>query len=137
VRALLDANVLVSALLSRTGAPARLVTLWLDAAFELIVCPALLVELKRALAHPKLRRRIEPADAERFVRLLSELAEMVPDPDRPPPVRSADPGDDYLLALAAREQVPLISGDNHVLALRDRAPVSSPREFLDRLEEEL
>jgi putative PIN family toxin of toxin-antitoxin system len=134
VRALLDANVLVSALLSRTGAPARLVTLWLDAAFELIVCPALLAEVESALAHRKLRARIEPADAERFVQLLSELAEMVPDPDRPPSVRSADPGDDYLLAVAAREQVPLVSGDNHLLALRERAPVFSPREFLDRLE---
>ena len=133
MRALFDANVLVSALLSRTGTPARLVTLWLDAAFELIVCPALLGEVERALAHPKLRPRSEPADAERFVKLLSELGEMVPDADRPPPVRSADPGDDYLLALAAREQVPLISGDNHLLALRDRAPVSSSREFLGRL----
>ena len=109
-------------------------TLWLDAAFELVVCPALLVEVERALAHPKLRGRVEPADAERFVQLLSELAEMVPDPDRPPSVRSADPGDDYLLAVAAREQVPLVSGDNHLLALRERAPVFSPREFLDRLE---
>ena len=134
MRALLDANVLVSALLSRTGAPARLVTLWLDAAFELVVCPALLIEVERVLAHPKLRARIEPADAERFVQLLSDLADMVPDPDRPPPVRSADPGDDYLLAVAAREQVPLVSGDNHLLALRERAPVFSPREFLDRLE---
>ena len=77
---------------------------------------------------------MESADAERFVGLLSELAEMVPDPDRPPPVRSPDPGDDYLLSLAAREDVLLVSGDKHLLALRDRAPVISPRQFLERLE---
>ena len=110
--------------------------LWLDAAFELVVCPALLVEVERAIGHPKLRTRVEPADAERFVELLSELSELVPDPDQPPPVRSADPGDDYLLALAAREDVPLVTGDRHLLALRDRAPVLSPRDFLDRLEED-
>ena len=133
MRALFDANVFVAALLSRTGPPARLIELWLDAAFELVVCPALLVEVERALGHPKLRSRVEPADAQRFVELVSELAEMAPDPDRPPPVRSADPDDEYLLALAAREQVPLVSGDNHLLALRDRAPVVSPRDFLDRL----
>jgi uncharacterized protein len=133
VRALFDVNVLVSALLSRTGPPARLIELWLDAAFELVVCPALLVEVERALAYPKLRARIDPAGAERFLDLVSELAEMVPDPDRPPPVRSADPEDDYLLALAAREQVPLVSGDDHLLALRGRAPVFSPRDFLDQL----
>jgi uncharacterized protein len=133
VRALLDANVLVSALLSRAGTPARLITLWLDAAFELVVCPALLTEVERALGHPKLRTRIEPADADRFVELLNELSEMVPDPDGPPPVHSEDPGDDYLLALAAREQVPLVSADEHLLALRGRAPVFSPQESLDRL----
>jgi putative PIN family toxin of toxin-antitoxin system len=132
VRALLDANVLVSALLSRTGSPARLITLWLDAAFELVVCPALLTEVERTLGHPKLSTRIEQADAKRFVELLSELAEMVPDPEGPPPVHSEDPSDDYLLALAGREQVPLVSGDKHLLALGGRAPVFSPREFLDR-----
>jgi hypothetical protein len=29
--------------------------------------------------------------------------------------------------------VPLVSGDEHRLALRDRAPVFSPRDFLERL----
>jgi uncharacterized protein len=133
VRALLDANVLVSALLSRAGAPARLITLWLDAVFELVVCPELLAEVERALGQPTLRARIEPADAQRFVELLSELAEMVPAPEGPPPVHSEDPGDDSPLALAAREQILLVSGDKHLLALRGRAPVFSPREFLDRL----
>jgi putative PIN family toxin of toxin-antitoxin system len=133
VRALLDANVLVSALLSRVGSPARLITHWLDAGFELVVCPELLAEIERALGQPNLRTRIEPADAKRFVELLTELAEVVPDPEGPPPVHSEDPGDDYLLALAAREQVALVSGDKHLLALRGRAPVFSPREFLDRL----
>jgi uncharacterized protein len=135
VRVLLDANVLISALLSRAGTPARILQLWLDGTFELVVCPALLAEVERALSRPKLRERVDPADAERFITLVSELAESVPDPDpeAPPPVRSADAGDDYLLALAAREQVVLVSGDDDLLALRDRAPVFSPRDFLDRL----
>ena len=134
MRVLLDANVLVSALLSRAGAPARLVGLWLEAEFELVVCPALIAETKRALAHPKLRSRIDPKMAERFLEQVAELGEVVRDPEGPPVVRSSDPGDDYLLALAERENVPLISGDEHLLTLRDRAPVFSPREFLERLE---
>jgi predicted nucleic acid-binding protein len=60
VRVLLDANVLVSALLSRAGAPAYLVGVWLEAEFEPVVCPALLAETKRALAQPKLGGRIDP-----------------------------------------------------------------------------
>ncbi len=48
-------------------------------------------------------------------------------------LRSEDPGDGYLLALAARERAPLVTGDAHLLALADRVPVFSPREFLDKL----
>jgi uncharacterized protein len=132
LRVLLDANVLVSALLSRAGAPARLVALWREAEFELVVCPALLSETKRALASPKLRGRLDPEQAERFIEQVAELGEVVPDPEGPPTVRSSDPGDDYLLALAERENVPLVSGDDRLLALRDRAPVFSPRDFLDQ-----
>jgi uncharacterized protein len=133
VRVLLDANVLISALLSRDGTPARLVGLWLEAEFELVVCPALLTETKRALASPKFRGRIDPAQAERFIEQVAELGGVVPDPEGPPAVRSSDPGDDYPLALAERENVPLVSGDDHLLALRDRGPVFSPRDFLDQL----
>jgi putative PIN family toxin of toxin-antitoxin system len=134
VRAVVDVNVLISALISRTGAPARLVELWLAGELELVTCETLLAELERALAHPKVRERIAPADAERFVLVLRELADLVPDPEEMPPVRSSDPGDDYLPALAARERAQLVSGDEHLLSLRGRAPVASPRELLELLE---
>lgn len=135
MRVVLDANVLVSAALSRSGVPARLLTAALEAEIELVACPALLDETARALASPKLRRRVEPADAERLLDLVRELADVVPDPEGPAPIHSPDPADDYLLALAAREQVPLVSGDEHLLGLGGRAPVFSPREFLEQLRE--
>jgi len=134
VRAVLDANVLVSALISRLGAPARLVELWLEGEFELVVCRTLLDEVERTLTQPKIRRRVASDDAARFVQLLDELGEVVADPAGAPPIHSVDPADDYLLALAARERAPLVSGDAHVLALGDRLPISSPREFLEQLE---
>lgn len=135
MRVVLDANVLVSAALSRSGAPAALLTAALDAEIELVACPALLDETARALASPKLRSRVAPADAERLLDLVRELADVVSDPEGPAPIHSTDPADDYLLALAAREQVPLVSGDAHLLALSERAPVFSPREFLEGLRE--
>lgn len=135
MRVVLDANVLVSAVLSRSGAPAALLAAALEAEIELVVCPALLEETSRALGRPKLRSRIASADSERLLELLRELADVVADPEAPPPIQSSDPADDYLLALAAREQVPLVSGDAHLLALSERAPVFSPREFLEGLRE--
>jgi putative PIN family toxin of toxin-antitoxin system len=134
VVAVLDANVLVSALISRAGAPARLVELWFAGEFELVVCRTLLDEIERTLAQPKIGSRVASEDRRRFVRLLEQLAEVVPDPEGSPPVHSVDPGDDYLLALAARERAQLVSGDAHVLALADTQPISSPRAFLDQLE---
>jgi putative PIN family toxin of toxin-antitoxin system len=133
VRVLLDANVFVSALISRTGAPARLLGLCLAGEIELVVCPALLLEVEETLSRRKLRSRVDPADTARFLAEVAQAAEIVSDPDEPAPLRSADPDDDYLLALAAREQVPLVTGDDHLLALRDRAPMLTPRKLLDRL----
>jgi len=56
VRAVLDPNVLISALLSPAGAPAELFTRWFAGEFELVVSPALLEELERALVYPEIRR---------------------------------------------------------------------------------
>lgn len=132
MRAVLDPNVLVSALLSRSGAPAQLVRRWLAGEFELVVSEALLAELERALAYPKVRERVAAEETARFVSLLRDAAVLASDP--PDPVRrSADPGDGYLLALAEEQRTVLVSGDGHLLELAERFPVHSPRAFLELL----
>lgn len=130
MRAVLDANVLISALLSRTGAPARLLLAWQEGRFELIVSPGLLDELGRALAYPKLQRLVPATDAEAFVAWLSRSAILARDPAGPPPARSVDPGDDYLLSLAADQRAVLVSGDSHLLALAGDFPIHTPARFL-------
>ena len=129
MRVVLDATVLVSALLSRTGRPAELVRRWLEGDIDLVLSERLLDEIERTLRSPKLRGRLRDDEVERFVATLRDLGDVVPDPDEPPPVRSPDPDYDYLLALAARERTPLVTGDRHLLGLADRAPVYSPADF--------
>jgi uncharacterized protein len=136
VRAVLDPNVIISGLLSPTGNAAHLLKAWQDGAFELIVSAALLDELERALAYPKLRRHISVDEADRVVGWLRESATMVHDRDTPPPFQSTDPGDDYLIALAAGRQALLVSGDRHLLDLGDRIPVLEPARFRERLSQE-
>jgi predicted nucleic acid-binding protein len=58
VRAVLDANVLISAVLSSRRASAELLRGGRDGAFELIVSRLLLAEPDRAVAYPKVRKRI-------------------------------------------------------------------------------
>ena len=130
MRAILDVNVIVSALLSRGGTPAKILRAWLEGRFELIVSPLLLDELERALAYPNLADRI-PADvSEKLLGWLRREALAAEDPDVAPGSRSDDPGDDYLLALTERERAALVSGDKHVLALSSELPVLTPTEFL-------
>jgi hypothetical protein len=134
VRAVLDANVLISGVLSPRGTPARLLLAWQAGAFELVVSPLLLAELRRALAYPKLAKLVPPADADAFVAWLGRAAQLAADPPGPPSVLSADPGDDYLIALAAAERAVLVSGDGHLTVLADRIPVRTPAEFLAELD---
>jgi putative PIN family toxin of toxin-antitoxin system len=134
VRAVLDPNILIASLLSREGAPARLVSSWLSGAFEVVVSESLLEELERALAYPKLRDRIRAGDANEFVALLRHTAILACDPSAVAS-RCEDPDDDYLLALAEQERAILVSGDRHLLTLADRFPIVTARAFLETLTE--
>ena len=134
MRAVLDANVIISALISRNGSPAVVLRAWQDGQFELIVSPLLLAELDRALAYPKLRSRVSAEEAEAVLDWLRRAATAAPDPDGLPPIRSRDLADDYLLALAAAEHALLVSSDEHLLSLQSKSPIHWPASFLSLLD---
>lgn len=136
LRAVLDVNVLISAALSPSGAPARLLLAWQTGAFELIVSPSLLAELARALGYPKIRRLIPIAEADALVSWLEDSATLAADAHGPPPVSSVDPDDDYLIALAAAQHASLVTGDHHLLDLAGGFPVSTAARFLATLAEQ-
>lgn len=132
MRAVLDPNVLISALLSPAGAPADVVRAWVHGGFELVTSARPLEELERALAYPKIRKRVGADEARAFLSWLRSTAEVVEDPRDPPSVRSRDPDDDYLIALAEHQRALLVSGDDHLLELADRIPVFTATAFLAR-----
>jgi putative PIN family toxin of toxin-antitoxin system len=132
LRAVLDPNVYVSGLLSPAGAPAAVLRAWRRGRFEVVVSPLLLTELERVLAYPKLRKRISVAQAAAFLSLLTGSAEAVPDTQAK--IRTADPDDDYLIALAQQARAAVVSGDRHVLDLADRLPIFTARQWIDSLD---
>ncbi len=134
MRAVLDPNVVIVALLSPSGWPAKVLRSWLDGAYELIVSPLMLEELERALACPKPRERVSSAEGRDLLTLLRDVGDMRDDPPEGPSVRCSDPDDDYLLALAAASQAIIVSGDRHLLDLSDDVPVFSPAAFLAVIE---
>jgi len=130
VQAVLDPNVVVSAVLSRAGTPAALLRAWLDGAYELIVSPALLGELERVLGYPKIASRVSPDEARDLLEVLRLQARIIDDPDSAPSVRSPDPNDDYLICLAEVAPAVIVSGDSDLLGLAGQIPVYTPAAFL-------
>ena len=135
MRAVLDPNVIISAILSPGGSPARAFRLWFEGAFELVCSPLVLGELARTLTYPKLRKHIDTHEADELLDLLRRGALMVEDPETQPGIPSSDPKDDYLIGLAGKSRSVLVSGDGDLLELSEQSPVYSPREFLDLLQE--
>ncbi len=119
MRVVLDANIFVSALISREGAPARVLERWQEQSFDVVVSPAILQELDRVLHYPRLQERhhLPEEDIQRFSRLLKRQAIEV-HPAKKISVIDCDPTDNRHLecALAGEAQY-VISGDQHLLEL--------------------
>lgn len=129
-RAVLDPGVLVSALITPTGRPAKLLLAAGAGSFELIVSPQLLDELEAVLRREKFRRYVDLDGVTAYLDLLRRDAQLAADPESPPPIRCTDPDDDYLIALAHSQSAALVSGDSDLLELAGEIPVFSPAEFL-------
>ena len=98
---------------------------------ELFVSARLLEELDEVLCRDKFRRYVSLTTARKYVRRIRGDAVVVADPEGPPPLRSADPKDDYLIALAHSQNAILVSGDKHLLDLSGGgAPILLPADFL-------
>lgn len=125
---------IISATLSPGGTPSTVFRLWFEGAYELVVSPKLLDELERAFGYPKLQDRVSAVEAQGLLEILLRNSTSFQDPDKAPDVRSPDPDDDYLIALAAESRSVLVSGDSDLLGLSGQIPVRSPIEFLAMLE---
>ena len=116
LRAVLDTNVIVSALLHR-GPTSQLVEAWQRRRFVPLVSRGMVEEYLRVLAYSKFRLTMEE------VKMLVEhhvlpYADVVTVRDVPPVVRE-DPSDDLFLACAVAGRARyLVSGDQHLLALK-------------------
>ena len=135
VLVLLDANVFVSAAIQH-GASYRIVESWLTgtADFEVVMCPALLDEIREVLTtRPRLRKWVSLETATLFVDTIATLVELVDDPTEIRP-ETRDPNDDYLIALARANDAELIvSGDKDLLEWEtQQPPVVTPSQFEQR-----
>lgn len=137
MRAVLDANILVSAVLRPKGVPAQILQAWRQGQCHVVTCEQILTEAAEVLALPRIRRRY-PLTDENVARLLTILRRRADfaSVTTIQPVVKADADDDVILACALKGQVDyIVTGDRHLLNLGEYKgiPVLSPRQFLDSL----
>lgn len=131
MRAVLDTNVIVSAVLRTHGPCARIVDVLAGGAFDLCVDQRILSEYDSVLRRPELG--IASGDVQAVMELLRHVA--LPVAAAPLPVRLPDPDDLLFLEVAAAADAFLTTGNARHFPKKSRAGVTvvSPKEFLELL----
>lgn len=137
VRAVLDANVYISAAVRAEGPPGQIIERFLrDAAFEIVMSQAIVDEVLRAFAYPKVRKYIRrDLDPELWFEDIVLLAQFVAGADKLKAV-SKDPDDDKYIAAALEGRAAfVVAGDSDLLSIKEYEGVRivGPRAFLDLL----
>jgi putative PIN family toxin of toxin-antitoxin system len=116
MRVILDTNVLVSALLSPHGPPAKLLDAWKQRVFTLLNSDELMAEFRDVATRPFFLERLQPGAAELLAKGLQAFA--IYYRDLPSGPIAPDPKDSFLLALAEASRADfLVTGDKALLAL--------------------
>lgn len=137
MRVVLDTNIVVSALLSPSGAPAKVLAGWEGQLFDLVVSEPLLAEYRRALLYRRVTERLgmSPADVDEIVQGFRQFAFLV-EPQEVVTVVEDDPEDNKVLECAlAGDAAYIVTGDSHLLKLQVFTDIQilSPSSFLEVL----
>ena len=120
VRAVVDTNVFVSALIRPQGTAGKLRNLLAAGAFTAVVSSELIEEIASVLAHPPIRRKYGTMknDLEALASILSIRGDLVMIGERIRVCR--DPHDDFLLETAVAGGADyLVTGDEDLLSLKE------------------
>ena len=132
-RVVLDTNIIISSALG--GALVFILEKWDEGKFTVIVTTDVVSEYFAVLNHPKFGLKQETID--RIIHYIYQFSEFVVLEEQ---IRfiGDDPKDDKFLEAAIAGKVDfIVSGDNHLLAIKEfrSIPIISGREFLEQLEE--
>jgi len=117
MRIILDTNILLSALLSPHGAPAKLLEAWERKVFTIVTSAVLIAELRDVVSRPYFRTRLRPSAVELLTAGLRDLSFYCQDLPLGPV--APDPKDSYLLAMAEVSEAEfLVTGDKGLLSLK-------------------
>ena len=139
IRAVIDVNVLVSAILGPIGLPRQVILSWFTNQFAAVSSEGIIAKLQEKLALPRISRRYNLQsrfDIQWIDGLLRTQAEMVLVTGEQVRAVTGDPEDDLVLAtgrLASADY--LVTGDKGLLELQqyEGMRIVTPRQFLEIL----
>jgi putative PIN family toxin of toxin-antitoxin system len=138
MKAVLNTNVVISATIIRGGNEDRVLRAWRRGGFDVVLSPAILEEMARALSYERLRRARWMTEAESLALLQALGEECVLVSGRSVVRVSRDPDDDKFLAAALEAEAEyVVTGDKDLLAVGTHrgVRVMSPAAFLRVLRE--
>ncbi|MCJ7578071.1 MAG: putative toxin-antitoxin system toxin component, PIN family [candidate division Zixibacteria bacterium] len=137
LKAVLDTNLFISALLTAKGNPAKILNRWKAGSFDLVISLPILKEIKRVILYPKIRKRLNWTDVEinEFLLGLAQFGFMVSGESKIDVIKD-DPTDNKYLACALEGNADyIVTGDQHLLKVGEYrgTKIISPKEFLEIL----
>lgn len=135
LRAVLDANVVISALIQPKGLSGQILTRLLEHhAFTLVLSAEILEEIRRSLTYPKVRRyiRLSKEDLDAWLVSLELIAEPVEGRLRVDVVVEDQNDNKYIEAALEGHAQFLVTGDKHLLSVNayEDIQIVTPRAFL-------
>ena len=112
----LDANVIISGIISPKGNAAKILDLWEQGEFDLVLSQPILDEIRRVLAYPRIKEKynLPEQHISKFLELISNAIIELPLDELN--VIEDDPSDNrYLECALASSASYIISGDAHLL----------------------
>lgn len=137
----LDTNVIVSATLSRSGAPAELVRRWRNKAFEVATSPQQWEEIERTFTYPRVQKalKLSPGELEEFFGFFRSNAVLV-EPSITLYIIPEDPDDNRIVecAVAAGASYIVSGNTKHLgkLGSYEGIRILEPPQFLALLDVE-
>ena len=137
ISVVIDTNVLVSALLFG-GTPGKLIPLWKSGKIQSHVSQEMVDEFLRVLTYPKFELTENEIHYLLYVEVLPfcKVASL----KSRPVIINKDPSDDmFLICSKAAQAKALISGDQHLLALKSfgNTTILTPKQFLNEFQKTL
>ncbi|MCC6498714.1 MAG: putative toxin-antitoxin system toxin component, PIN family [Anaerolineales bacterium] len=133
MRVVIDTNIMVSAYLG--GVLETVIIRWRSGKFTLIVSNEIADEYHEVLNRPKFK--IEREEVDDFFALLFSRAEFVEPAEGIDVIKSDSSDNKFLEAAIAGQADYIVSGDNHLLDLREfrSIPIITARKFIEKLDE--